>query len=360
MANINFPSNPHATIEVCRETTDKKTKKKTSETVVVYDSFDAPGLFKSVDVELTTNSTSQAVWKIFDPKFRVINFFTKNSAIETFVFKVYLGFGMDLGEPVFKGMLADVERDQSDTTFTIFDMGFKMKQFKKGKYHNKKTDLQIIKLLAERNELMFSPPASPKKLEPHRAMMQDEQADWEHALERARDSGLVLFVRQDTLFARYPAKLAKPKLILKNRNADLFSDFEFVFQTPENQDVRPRIVKFRGRGKGGKQLEGKSNQHKEGRETISIKKDVSGRASKSKLSARAQAQKDLEREHAFEGHITSPFIYPDVRLDVRDTIGIEGVGDLFSQAYLCDTVGYKFAPGVMELELDLYRDFANG
>lgn len=360
MTDIIFPSNPRATIEVVRETIDKKTKKKTSESIITYDSWDAPRLFKSVEVELTTNAQSQAVWKIFDPKLRVINFFTTNNAVETFVFRVYLGFGYDLGEPVFKGILANVERDQSDTTFTIFDMGFKMKQFKKAGYHNKKNDLDILKLLAERNELLFSPPDKPKKLEPYRAVTQDEQTDWEHALERARESGLVLFVRQDTLFARYPAQLAKPKLILQNRKADLFSDFEFVFRTPENQNVRPRIVKFRGRGKGGKRLEGKSSVNDKGTEPISIKRDIAGRVSKSKLSARAQAQKDLEREHAFEGRVTLPFIYPDVRLDVRDTVGIENIGNLFSQPYLCDTVKYTFGAGRMELSLDLYRDFVGG
>ena len=356
---MSFPDNPHAIIQVKRETTDKTSKKKTSALVAQYDSWDSPQLFKAVTVELVTGELSQAVWTLFDPNFRTINAFTKNSAIETLVFVVYLGCGQHLGEPVFKGILANAERDKSDTVFTIFDMGFKMKQFKKAAYHNKKGDLDIIKALAVRNELLFSPPPNVKKLEPHKAIMQDEQTDWEFAKERARDSGLLLFVRQDTLFARYPAKLTYPKLILQNRNPESFSDFRATFRTPENQNVRPRIVKFRGRGKGGKRLEGKSTVSKNGREIVSIKKGISGRISTSKLNARAQAQKELEREHAFEGNITFPFIYQDVRFDVRDTISIEGVGELFSQAYICNSVRYNFSAGQMELEIDLYRDYVD-
>jgi len=258
---------------------------------------------------------------------------------------------------VFKGILANVERDRSDTTFTIYDMGFKMKQIKKAGYFNKKGDLAILKILAERNGLLFSPPEKPLKLEPHRAMMQDEQNDWEHAQERAKDSGLILFVRQDTLFARYPAKLTTPKLILLNRKDSLLSDFNFTFRTPENEGVRPRVVKFRGRGKGGKRLEGKSDVSKDGRENVILKRAVSGKSSKSKLSKRAQAQKELDREHAFEGSVSFPFIYPNIRLDVRDTIGIENVGELFSQDYICDTVNYNLSAGQMNIDLEVYRDY---
>lgn len=299
---INIPSTPHAIIEVGLEKTDSKTKKKSFELVVIYDSWQQKNLFKEVSVELTTDMQSQVVWKIFDPNFKLINFFTQNNAVKTFVFRVFLGFGAELGEPVFKGLLANVERDLSDTVFTAYDMGFKMKQTVKAGYHNKKSDLQILKLLAERNGLLFSPPEKPLNLEPHRAMMQDEQTDWEHAQERARDAGLLLFVRQDTLFARYPAKLTTPKLLLEYRKQEGFTDYNLTFRTPENGDVRPKIVKFRGRGKGGKRVEGKSDENESGRENIILKRDVP-RISKAKLSRRAQAQKELDKEHAFEGFV---------------------------------------------------------
>lgn len=359
MSNFNFPNNPHAIIEVSKESFDSKTKKKASVSVGSYDSWENEGLFKGVDVELVTNGTSEAAWQVFDPKFKIINSFAENKSLKSLVVRVYLGFGKNLGEPVFKGILANAERDKADTTLTFYDMGLKMKQVKTAEHRNKKTDLDIIKLLAERNGLLFSPPENPKKLEPHRAMMQDEQSDWEHATERARDAGLLLFVREDTLFARYPAKLTYPKLILENRNAGAkaFYDFRILFKKPENESVRPRVVKFRGRGKGGKRLEGESDKNTKGREIITLKKSVAGKATKAKLSARAQAQKDLEKEHAFEGSINFPFLHQGIRLDVRDTLAVEGIGELFSQAYICDTVRYQFGAGKINLDVDLYRDF---
>ena len=80
-----------------------------------------------------------------------------------------------------------------------------------------------------------------------------------------------------------------------------------------------------------------------------------GKATKSKLSKRAQAQKELEREHAFEGSVDT--IFPrGKRIDVRDTMAVEGIGKLFSGKYVADRVGYAFGPGHLDVNMDLYRD----
>ena len=205
--------------------------------------------------------------------------------------------------------------------------------------------------------MKFEGPEKPLKLEPHRAMMQDEQTDWEHAMERARDSGLVLFVRQDTLFAKYPAKIGTPALTLTNKKDFILqSGWDFIYRTPENQDGRPRKVTVRGRGKAGKRLEGQSDVAQRGTENVILKRDVSGKATKSKLTKRAQAQKELDREHAFEGRVEIVFPLGGERLDVRNTIEVLEVGKLFSGKYIADTVSYEFAPGRLGLNLDLYRD----
>lgn len=351
MSRVNLPSNPHAIIEINRP------GKADGEATVVWDSWESQRLFKSVEVELVTNESSQAKWEFFDPKFRLIDGFAGSDGVPQSVIRVYLGYGQDLGEPVFKGLLAQVERGESSTTFIAFDMGFKMKLIKKAGYKNKKDDLAILRELAKRNGLMFEGPEKPLKLEPHRAIMQDEQTDWEWTLERAQDSGLVVFVRQDTLFAKYPAKVGTPVLTLENRkDFVLQNNFDFVYRTPENQDGRPRVIMRRGRGKGGKRLEGKSDVSKGERERIVLKRDQPGKATKSKLTKRAQAQKELEREHAFEGQLTCAFPPDKTLLDVRNTIEVEGIGKLFSGKYICDTVKYQYAPGVMELGLELYRD----
>lgn len=357
---VNFPNNPHAIIEVCKETTDARTKKTNLEVLVTYDSWTMPRLFSSVDIELTTDSFSALFWKVNDFQYRLINQHTLNSTLNPLIFRAFLGFGKDLGEPLFKGILSGVERVDSTTIFKVYDKGLKLKQAKKTGYFNKKGDLEILKILAERNGLQFSPPEKPLMLEPHKAIMQDEQTDWEHALERARDSGLHIFVRQDTLFARYPAKLGTPKITLSNRgkNSPLFKDFNFEFDTPENEGVRPRFVTFRGRGKGGKRLEGKSDDSNRGRENVILKRGMSN-PTKKKLSARAQAQKELDREHSFQGNLSFAWIYPHIRLDIRDTVRLTGIGNLLSTDYICNTVTYNFAAGEMSCQLDLYRDFLN-
>lgn len=178
-------------------------------------------------------------------------------------------------------------------------------------------------------------------------------------MERARDAGLVIYVRGDTLFAKYPAKVTKPVASFYYRQqikTPLKSDWEFTFNTPESQDGKPKSVKQRGRGDGGKQLEGVSDEGTRGRESVVLKRDVPGKATKSKLSKRAQAQKDLDREHAFEGRIGSILSPDGKRIDVRDTVLVTGVGKLFSGKYICDRVLYSFAAGQLDVEPEVYRD----
>lgn len=334
---------------------------------VVWDSWELPGLFKSVDVELVTNASSQAEWTFFDPKFRVIDTFAGASPVGMSTVRVYLGFGPDLGQPVFKGLLVEVSREQADTTFLAFDMGFLMKIVKKAGYKNKKDDVAILRDLVTKTKipgtsenLKFEGPDTSLNLEPHNAIMQDERTDWDHLMERARDAGLVIFVRDDTVFAKQPAKFGAPVLTLKNRDesSEMMPGWRFRYKTPENQDGKPKIVKQRGRGKGGKRLEGESGPSARGHENTILKKDVPGKATKDKLNRRAIAQKELDREHAFDAQVEMFLPRNGVRPDVRQTVKVEGVGKLFSGDYLCDAVRYMFAPGQLNMGLDLYRDIA--
>ncbi len=219
-----------------------------------WDSWTDEQLIESVRVSLVKNETSHAEIVIYDPDFKILDSLTTETGVDMATVKIYLGFEQDLGEPLFKGLLGEVERGNATTTLTIYDMGFKMKLEKKPGYHNKKSDVQILKTLATRNGLKFIGPKKPLKLEPHKAMTQDEQTDWEHAMERARDAGLEIWVRQDTFFADYPPKPTTPILTLTNRvDFELKSDFDFFYRTPEGKE---KEVKVRGRGKAGKRVEG--------------------------------------------------------------------------------------------------------
>ncbi|HEV7701367.1 MAG TPA: hypothetical protein VGO43_14140 [Pyrinomonadaceae bacterium] len=347
--------NPHAIVEIQRPgfaASDGQSQ-------VIYDSWVHKRLFEKVEIDLVTNETSQATWGFFDPNYKLIDAFAGNSPVPMSTVRIYMGYGEELGEPLFKGLLASVEREQKTTTFTAFDMGFKMKLEKKAGYKAKADDIGIIKALAERNGLKFEGPEKPLQLEPHRSMMQDEQTDWDHVMERAHDAGLVIFVRQDTLFAKYPAKVTKPVMTLHGRpqtDTVLKSGWNFEFHTPESQEGKAKSVKHRGRGKGGKRIEGESDIASRGHQMVVLKKDAPGEHTKAKLSKRAQAQKDLEREHAFEGHAGILFPTDGERLDVRNTVMMTQIGKLFSGKYICDRVTYNFGPARLEVDLELYRD----
>ena len=336
---------------------------------VRYDSWKEKELFSRVSVELTTGEASQATWEIFDPEFRVINKYSLVDGIPMSNVRVWLGFGPNLGEPVFKGLVARVQRGKAKTTFISYDMGYRMRLEQKTDYH-KGTDLEIIKKIVERTSigdgkfLQFVGPASPLKIEPHKANPQDGQTDWEYISEVAHDAGLLLWVVGDTVFADYPAKVGTPKRTLVCQNDfELLWDFDLAFKNPENKAGRPKGIEVRGRGRGGKRLTGHSDKSSRGHEGLKIKRDLS-QHTKKRATARAQAQKELDREHAFELSVRA--INPMQRKDwrapsfqrdnVRDTIRIQEVGKLFSGDYLADRVTHEFAPGRLTTGYELYRD----
>ncbi len=338
------PKNPHAVFEIDG---------------FKWDSKAAPSLFQKVSVELATGESSMATWACFDPNFAVIDKYAgiAAGAISLPIIRVWLGYGDNLGEPVFKGLLARVERGKAITTFRAYDMSYRMRLIQKAEYH-KGGDLDIIKKLVTRNTLQFQGPAKPLKLEPHKAMAQDEQTDWQHAAEVAHDAGLLLWTRGDTVFADYPAKVNTfPKVILTyEQDFFILSDFDCQFKVPENKHGRPKGIEVRGRGRGGKRLSGKSDEAHRGRELLRVKRDLSMHTQQ-RATARAQAQKELDREHAFEITISTLFpLTTAFRADVRDTIHLQQFGKLFSGDYLADKVTHEFSPGHLSTAYELHRD----
>ncbi|MET0623102.1 MAG: hypothetical protein ABW250_09005 [Pyrinomonadaceae bacterium] len=321
-----------------------------------FDSWIDKSLFAGLEVELTTDEASQAVWRVFDPAFKFLNKWTSGDGIAVLGARVWLGYGADLGEPIFKGLLARVERNSATSSFRFFDMGFKMRQVKKTEYHKGLDDLGVIAKLARRNGLQFSSPTPPIKLDKHKSLLQDAQTDWEHAQERAEEAGLVLFVRGDTLFAREAAKTGTPIVTLGyKQDFQLLSDYSLSFKVPENRDGRPGQVEHRGRGRGGRRLKGKSDRSARGTQHVEIKRDLAVK-SKRHADRRAQARKELKREHAFSLSVRMLSVFMGRRPDVRETVAIAGMGELFSGRYICDRVMHNFRPGELTTTLDLYRD----
>lgn len=324
-----------------------------------WDSLEHESLFQRVSVDLATGEASQALWQCFDPHFQIIDKYAGVAAGTGSlpVIRVWLGYGDDLGEPVFKGLLARVERGESSTTFRAYDMSYRMKLLQKSGYL-KGGDLEMIKTLVERNApLKFKGPEKPLKLEPHKAMMQDGQTDWQHASEIAHDAGLLLWTRDDTVFADYPAKTGTPKLALAYRkDFTILRNFSLAFKVPESKGGRPKGIEVRGRARGGRRLTGKSDESRRGHEELNLKKDLAIH-SQQRATARAQAQKELDREHAFDLSISQLYSsLPERRVDVRDTIRLQEVGRLFSGDNLADRVTHEFGPGKLSTNYALYRD----
>jgi phage protein D len=323
-----------------------------------FDSWVDKQLTKRVSVELATDMASEASFTCFDPRFRILDSFTSGDGVPLLPMQFYMGFGQDLGPPVFEGYLQRVEHGDSDSTFIARDAGIKMRRELKSEYHQNMHDLAIIKKLATRNGLAFEGPDQAPQLEIHPSMPQDWRNDWEHTMERARASSFVIFVRHNTLYCKEPAKITEPILTLRFRKEfwPLWGH-SLTYKLPENQQGRPKIAIVHARGRGGKRLEGKSKEHPRGH--IMRKGAARDKAEHTKLYAdrRAHAHKELQREPAFRLHVLSIPPLPGLRPDVRNTIQLENLGKLFSGPYLCDKVKHEHdGGGKFDTEYDLYRD----
>lgn len=335
------PRNPHYIIEINGRR---------------LDSWKDKQIIKHVQVELATNKASEAQVALFDARFKVLDSFTSGDGVPQLPMFVWMGFGWDLGPPVFKGLLVRVHRDSTTTHFIAYDMGYKMRRERRGEYHNNMDDIEINRKLAARNGLSFEGPDGEVKLDKHKAIIQDSKNDWEFMSERNRESGFVHYVRDDTLYVKEPAKIKAPLITLVyRRDFVLLHELDMTYKLPENRQGKPLEVEWRGRRKGGRRLVGVSPKHPRGTRPMQITEDLAIH-SKSYANRRATAAKELQREHAFTCTIRSVPPLPGVRPDVRDTIALANAGKLFSGPYLCDQVRHEGDAGGFRTEYSLYRD----
>ena len=323
-----------------------------------YDTFIEKQLVQEITVELATDESSEGVLRVFDPDFGILDRYSSADGVPELEMLFYLGFGLDLGPPVFKGLLERVHHDGSDTVFIAYDMSYRMRRELKAEYHKRLDDVGIIRKLAERNGLLFEGPDEINPpLDTHPSMIQDSKNDWEHSLERARDAGFNIYVRHDTLFCKEPAKLSAPILSLIYRKDFLFlHEPALTYKTPENEQGRPKIVEQRGRHRGGRRLTGRSREHRRGHKPTEIRKDMSEHTP-TWVKRRAHAQKEQQREPAWKCRVQSIPPLPVLRPDVRNTIELLEVGKLFSGPYLCDRVRHTLSGGgAFATEYELYRD----
>lgn len=344
--------NPHARIEIFEEQTSGGKKEESGNQT--WDSWANPSLFSTVGVDLVTNQASQLEFAVFDSDYKFLDQYSRAGGLPWLVARVWLGFGNDLGEPLFKGLLASVEKRSGTSTLRFYDMAFKMRQYQRTDIH-KGLDLAVMQKLVERNGLKWVGPGGNVKGLPLKSKKQEEQTDWAFLLDLAGEAGLVIYVRGDTVFATPPARTGTPVLTLGRRNVQVLEENEMRYKVPENMEGRPRRVTHRGRGKGGRRITGTSDESTRGRDRVVIKQSIK-HGDKSEAQRRAQAKKELEREHAFECRVRS-LRQTNLRADVRDTVALVDHGLLFSGKYLVDSVNHDFSPGNLATDYDLYRDF---
>jgi hypothetical protein len=334
---------PHAAVEIGSDT---------------WDSFKHPRLFESVTVELATDQASRATVTFHDPEHRIIDKYSTARGIPVLPFRVWLGHGQNLGEPVMKGLFSAVERDEPRTSFAFDDMSFKMRLEKKPGYH-KGSDLAIMKKLVTRNGLLWSPPPGHFPAVTVRSTIHDDRTDWDYLRGLTEDAGLVLYTRGDTVFAREPGKTGEPKLtLILDKDFRPLRGYRCRFKIPESVGGRPKHVKVKGT-RGGHVVKGTSDESERGHVDVVIKGSHRGGATQETLNRRAAAIKSRQREKAFTVSVNT---LETVRtlVDVRDTMKLDDWTALFSGKYLVDGVVHDFSPGVLTSEYQLCRDVLEG
>jgi hypothetical protein len=101
------------------------------------------------------------------------------------------------------------------------------------------------------------------------------------------------------------------------------------------------------------ELQSQLNKEPSGKKHVGLKRDSPGKHSKSKLSARAKAQKELEKENAFEGTFTAIYQKP---VDVNQTVELQKMGKLFSRKYIVESVEYEFGAGKLDVRYSTVGD----
>ena len=349
-------SNPRARILIGEETlsADKRRPQIEEGAFATFDSFTNKSFFAGLTVELTTGKASQAELTVVDEDYSFIDSYTRSDGVMPYAAYVYLGYGDELGEPVFEGLLAAVEHNDGMSTFCFYDRSLRMKLEEKTEHH-KGLDTDVMRNLVERNGLNFVLADKSIKGLPLKAKMQEAQTDWDLLMSLAQDAGLVIWARGNTLYTARPARVGEPVLTLKQRDVIALKGESLRYEMPENVDGSPASVEVRVRGRGGIRQSGHSVKRARGRKKLSFH-SLQSDSPASEANRRAQAIKDLESEPSFTCKAKMLF-HPSTRLvEVRQTVWLENRGRLFSGLYLVDGVHMDFSPGNLTIDFDLVRD----
>lgn len=321
-----------------------------------YDSHVNEGVLVSIRVELTTDKTSEATLVVCDPKFTFTDSHLTETGLRQTVIAIWLGYGNDMGAPVFRGKFASHEHDGQLATFRFHDLGAKMKQEKKTRYHNRKTDFGILRDVAAEHGLNFMLHGDAPDSEPHDSLIQRGVTDWAFARTIARRAGLRMWVDGSTLHAEEAGKTGRGGVTIRYlEDFLLIRPVSLSYRLPENRRGRPGAVGVRTRGAGGTQLEGRDGDGTRGNTHLGVKEDLTHHTQRA-AERRARAKRAALREGAFEHRIRLLPAYRGLRVGLRGSVNLENVGRFYGGTYIAHEMVIDFRPGALVDELTLRRD----
>jgi hypothetical protein len=238
-----------------------------------------------------------------------------------------------------------------------------MKQGKKPRYHNRVTGLKLLKKLAEENGLTLVVKGEVTDSEEYDVIIQWNQTDWQLALETARDLGLRLYARGQTLYAQEAGKAgdkAVAELVYKGMDGDfrMLRSMGLGHKLPENKRGRHGRVEVRGRGRAGSLVSGVDTEEgARGTDVVRAGEDMPA-SSQREARRRARARRNRHREKAFDHSIIllPRYLRSGRALVQGDTVRLLQVGLFYSGLYIVDAISYQGRAGGLTAQLTLNRD----
>jgi phage protein D len=320
-----------------------------------YSSRAASSLLECVTLDLTADKTSEAEISFADPDFAVTDLHLDATGLPNLSCRVWMAYGDQLGEPWFKGTLAGHEHDGRVARFRFHDQGSKMKREKKARFHNGKTDFDVMRALAEEYGLSCVVLDDAPDSAPHASLIQRGKSDWDFARTIARRSGARIWVEGDTLFVQEAGKHGASIARLKYRDDFLMMlPAAFSYRLPENRRGRHRSVHVHARGSAGERLTGEVTSEDRGRVHQGVSEDLTHHT-RAEATRRARAIRAHARETAFEHRVRLVAASP-VRITLRSVITLAGCGDFYSGEYVVHALRKEWRKGSVQDELTLRRD----
>lgn len=322
---------------------------------VRYSSRNESSRLMTVTVDLTTDRTSEAEVVFADPNFEITDRHLDDTGLPRLTARIWLGYGEDLGEPHFKGVLAGHEHDGERAVFRFHDQGAKLKTDKKLRYHNGKSDFDIIRSIAGEYEMNFVVLEGAQDGEAHESLIQRGVNDWDFIRTIARRYGIRLWIEGDTIFAQGAGKHGtSAQVITYRKDFLLVRPVSLSYKLPENRRGRHQSVKFHVRGAGGQRVTGEDVSDERGRKHQSAGEDLPHHT-RGEAARRARGKRLHVKESAFE-HRIRLLDASASRFRLRSVITLAGCGDFYGGDYVIHALRKEWRRGALMDELTLRRD----